>query len=537
MSEEKKKISPSLIVTVVVIIVLLAALVYYATLPPKVEVVPTTVAMPTTIVQTALKTETLPGTTIVKTEERTVVQTISTTPTSTEEVKGATIRVLAVQDPFFFPLQKLLPEFEKKYGVKVILEGVAYNEVHARCVNAFLTKSPDIDVMTIDDNWIGEWTDAGWIVPLNDYIKRDKDEVNPTDFIPEVIHNIEWRGKIGAMPAASYTFLVMYRKDLINALGLKAPPSSLEDYDWWTWDVYMDYIKKMHGAKLGDTTFYGTVIVGQQPAPIVHMWTGIHYGMGGRWFESFPEAPWNFTVRIGDNIGIKAAEYYKELYKYSPPESINYFWFDAGTRFGKGDIGMFIWWSPYAYLVSKAGYMVPEESSVVGKYAVALPPHEPGKPFITSGATWGLSISAYSKHKEAAWLFIKWVSSAETQKKMALQLEPSPYQFCDFSRYSNHEDPELQRYYPWLKTQLIAFKHSMAKGVAPSIPLYFTLEGILGRHLNYILTGKETVNEAMRLVSEEFNSALTENFYIPYIRADYNDTTEAVERLLKELAS
>ncbi len=57
----KGKISLPLIVSVVVIIILLAALVYYATLPPKVEVVPTTV------VQTALKTETLPGTTIVRT--------------------------------------------------------------------------------------------------------------------------------------------------------------------------------------------------------------------------------------------------------------------------------------------------------------------------------------------------------------------------------------------------------------------------------------------------------------------------------------
>jgi DNA-binding beta-propeller fold protein YncE len=54
MSREKEKINLSLVISVVIIIALLAALLYYATLPPKVEVVPTVV--PTTIVQTALKT-------------------------------------------------------------------------------------------------------------------------------------------------------------------------------------------------------------------------------------------------------------------------------------------------------------------------------------------------------------------------------------------------------------------------------------------------------------------------------------------------
>jgi peptide/nickel transport system substrate-binding protein len=94
---EKKKISPSLIIAVVVIIILLAALVYYATFPPKVEVVPTT------IVQTALKTETLPGTTIVRTE---IVTSLITTPppsyTKTipsTPISGGTLKVVEAYEP------------------------------------------------------------------------------------------------------------------------------------------------------------------------------------------------------------------------------------------------------------------------------------------------------------------------------------------------------------------------------------------------------------------------------------------------------
>jgi hypothetical protein len=89
MSGEKKKISSSLIISVVVIIVLLAALVYYATLPPKVEVIPTTVTMPTTIVQTALKTITETET---KTETALITQII--TKTSIIKLKPGSLRIV-----------------------------------------------------------------------------------------------------------------------------------------------------------------------------------------------------------------------------------------------------------------------------------------------------------------------------------------------------------------------------------------------------------------------------------------------------------
>ncbi|MEM3630825.1 MAG: hypothetical protein QXY18_05375, partial [Nitrososphaerota archaeon] len=127
MSEEKSKgkISPSLIVAVVVIIILLAALVYYATLPPKVEVVPTT------IVQTALKTETLPGTTIVRTEVKTTVQTVPVTPTTPSKKETIVI--------WSFPLTT---EEEHKQHLKMMEE-------------AFESKNPDIDLVFEVYPWQG----------------------------------------------------------------------------------------------------------------------------------------------------------------------------------------------------------------------------------------------------------------------------------------------------------------------------------------------------------------------------------------------
>jgi len=145
----------------------------------------------------------------------------------------------------------------------------------------------------------------------------------------------------------------MYRTDLLDQTGMQAPPA--KPAAWWPWDEYMDYVETFD--ELGDN-IYGTVIVGAQPVPIVHMYTQLAVIKGVRWFKQFPEAPWDFTPTINTAKNVETLKYYKKLYEYSPQESINYIWYDAGTAFSKKDIGMFFWWSPYGYLVRQAGYMV-----------------------------------------------------------------------------------------------------------------------------------------------------------------------------------
>ena len=70
-----------------------------------------------------------------------------------------------------------------------------------------------------------------------------------------------------------------------------------------------------------------------------------------------PTPPWDFTPTINSPENVEALAFYKSLYDLSPPESINYVWFDAGTRFSQKDIGMFYWWTPYFYLTKNDGYM------------------------------------------------------------------------------------------------------------------------------------------------------------------------------------
>jgi len=445
------------------------------------------------------------------------------------QAQKATINVLSVQDPFYFALEKAIPQFEKETGIKVNLQGLAYDALHAKLITSFVGKAKGVDVVTVDQMWLSQYAENRWIIPLTPYIKKDKEDVRMDEFIPEVIYSMnEWRGDIYTLPVATYGQFVMYRTDLLKKTGLQTPPA--RPATWWTWDKYMEYIEKFDelGKKI-----YGTVICGAQPVPIVHMYTQLAVSKGVHWFKQFPKAPWDFTPTINTKKNVEALKYYKELYQHSPEEAINYIWFDAGTAFAKKDIGMFYWWTPYGYLIRQAGYMVKEPSPIVGKYDIALLPHQPGVSQTYSLGGWSLGIPTYSGYKEEAWEFIKWATSRKIQKMMAL----TPiYQFDDFAREPLFRDEDCIRLYPWLPTQFYTLKKGNGKITRPPIPIYTTLEGFYGLQLNMAVAGLKSPEAALADAESQFKLVLKQNFYIPYEVASYDDTLENTIKLIKELS-
>ncbi|MCK4804695.1 MAG: sugar ABC transporter substrate-binding protein [Spirochaetes bacterium] len=446
--------------------------------------------------------------------------------TGREEVA---LNVLSVQDPFYFGMELLISEFEEETGIKVNLEGLSYDALHAKIITSFVGKTGGVDVVTVDQMWLSQYADNNWITDLTPYIENDKAEVKMNEFVPEVIYSMnEWRGKIFTMPIAAYGQFVLYRTDLMKKAGLKPPPEKPED--WWTWEKYYEYVKELD--KLGPD-IYGTVICGAQPVPIVHMYTQLAVANGVTWVKNFPEGTWDFTPTINTPDNVKALEFYKALYQHSPPECINYNWFDAGMEFAKKDISMFFWWTPYGSLVRQAGYMVEEPSPVRGKYKISPLPRQPGKKQIYSLGGWSVGIPTYSAAKDEAWEFVKWVTGGEAQKEMGLA---GLQQFNDFCREPLFHDKDLLKVYPWLETQLFTLEEGNGKIARPPFHIYTTLEGFYGLQLNMAVAGIKTPEEALKEVQSQFELALKQNFFLPYVGESYDDTLANTEKLIKELS-
>jgi len=496
---EKKKISPSLIIAVVVIVVLLAALVYYATLPPKVEIVPTTVAMPTTIVQTALKTETLPGTTIVRTEERTIVQTVPVKP-----LEGAKISIIAWISPDVDIIESLTPFFEKETGAKVIWERVSREVWHEKIATSLMAKTGEYDIVWIPTERLPEYVAAGLLEPLDDYIKDPKivsPELNLTDF--PAIPQCKINDKLYLFPVVGYdTVLLFYRTDLfkkygiVDANGNPKPPE--------TWEEYLEVAKKLTLDTDGDgkIDIYGTALFGKIPESIA--WDYIYYlwSWGGEIFD-----PKTYKVTINSPEGVESLKFFVDLlqvHKVVPPGVLTYEYPEVYTAFQTGKIAMCIQWNA-AY----AGFANPKESSLIyDKFDVAL---APGKRLPDGtirrayiGHQWGMALNAYSKNKFAAYKFMEWCMFKRVQKQFALQYGP-----C--GSLSVSQDPEVIAKSPVIKAMGKAMPYVRLWPLTTVTPkIIFSI----ATHANEALAGVKTPKEALDLCAKEIETYLKEAGYL-----------------------
>ena len=446
-----------------------------------------------------------------------------------------TINVLTVGDPWDLALQTVVSQFTEATGIEVKIESLGYVALQARLVNAFLTKTADADVIAVDQMWVSQYADNGWIRSLDEFIKADSDTAID-DFLPEVLYSSNTlRNQVWTLPVGAYAQGIMYRTDVFEAAGLDPLPATLAEAKDWTWEKYFGMLEKLNGMDMDGTTMFGTTVIGAQPVPVVHMYTQLAASYGARWFTKFPEAPWDFTPTINSAENVAALTDWKKLYSWSPPESINYLWFDAGTRFSQGDIAMFYHWTPYFYLVNNEGYLTGTPSPVVDKFKTAvLPTKTADSEQVVSLGGWSLGMPSTSANQDEAWQFIKWATGTEGQKAMGMA-NTKGYQFADFSRLSLYEDAELKKIYPFLDTQLEMMRLGNGKVVRPPAPIYTSLEGVYGLNINQVMSDAMEPKAALDLTQTLFTNIMSGNNMIPYNVDSYDDTLENTKLLIESL--
>jgi multiple sugar transport system substrate-binding protein len=408
---------------------------------------------------------------------------------------GVTLNVLAIQDPFFDPLKNAIPEFEALTGAKVNLEGVEYNGLRNKIVLDNVGGSGTYDIISLDTMWTGEFVEAGYIIPLDDYVNRDAAEFDPGDIPQPLWEAYKWKGKTYGVPLSPYTKLVLYRKDLWEDPNNQSRFKAKYGYDLQppkTWDQFRDMAEFFTGDWGNGQQGYGVAFNAKQGASIVHMFYAYADNFGAKWFKSYPQEPWDFTPMINTPEAVEALEFYVGLRKFAPPEVVDFEWFDTGGAFWNGQVAMIDHWSVYASMASD-----PSQSKIVGNIAAAIPP---GKTEDMAGSQmggWALSINSISKQQDAAWEFVKWATGKETMLKMVTENV-----FDAVSRESVLSDPAVQEKYPWAQTYLESLKVANPE-YKPRIPAYVQMEEVLGVELNAAMLGAVTPQQALDTAQEK----------------------------------
>ena len=122
---------------------------------------------------------------------------------------------------------------------------------------------------------------------------------------------------------------------------------------------------------------------------------------------------------------------------------------------------------------------------------IVAPVAEGMKPTYGIGG-WGLAINADidPKQQEAAWEYIKWVTSPEIQKEMAMMGAGG------YLRPSTVTDPDLQQKYPFLPVLDESFRNGNGE-FRPRIPQYPEIQDLLGTAVNAVLVGEKDAKAAL----------------------------------------
>lgn len=322
-------------------------------------------------------------------------------------------------------------EFIPLTGIDVEWELLPLDRVLSKITAETARRTGAIDIFYCDQAWIGSF--SGDMVDPHALLAK-KDRAYPgydfDDFLaPLVKHVASYKGRLAAIPFDIPVWIMMYRRDLFEELGLSVPRTIPE---------YLAVVQAIYKAKA--PAIYGTA----------EGWKSGHYsllqkittwlwGHGGAFFGA-DERP-----TIDDEKAAAGMEYMLELGRYMPPGVTTWDWFGEARSFAHGRSAIYIGIGEFF-----PSYDDPTSSSVVGLADVAPSPAAlelrssslcgfDETPGMSHHGGSSLGISRYSKNIDAAWLFLQWATSSDvTTRASLLGGGSSPI------RHSNYSDPRIK---------------------------------------------------------------------------------------------
>ncbi len=279
-------------------------------------------------------------------------------------------------------------ELQKRHPDKVIKiqnKTLPYEEIRPQLLEA-LTNGTSIDLISIDQIWLGEFVENGLLTDLTDFVQKGT-------IFPAGFYQANWDG--GVSKSKVYAVWIWtdirglwYWKDILNKSGVN--PDSLK-----TWDGYIASAKKLNEI-LRPEGIEGVHLVGAEHSP--DMWYPYLWMLGGDILEPKPGHPSKgvyWFPSFNSTEGVEALDFIKnqiEIAKVQPQK--NHTW---GSEFVDRKFAVMIEGS---WLPGEFDVKLPEQE--VGFIPMFPVPNQTIQTTTTMGG-WELAIPQTSKNKDLAW--------------------------------------------------------------------------------------------------------------------------------------
>ena len=343
------------------------------------------------------------------------------------------------------------------------------------CQQYWVAKSPDVDVFQIDVIWQG--VAAPHAIDLKKYYREDEIKA----YFPRIIENNTVGGKLVSIPLYTDAGILYYRTDLLEKYGYKEPPK--------TWEELAAMAKKIQSGEraAGNPDFQGFVFEGKASESVsCNALEWIYSYGGGSVIE--PDK----KVTINNPNAIKALDTARSWIGTISPVGVSTYGEEEARNVWQAGNAAFMRNWPYAYALG-----ADPKSAVSGKFDVTVLPKggDNGKNAACLGG-WQLMISAYSKVPDTSADLVRYLSSAELQKKRAIAFSVLPTQPALYS------DPDVLAKNPFFKIMPDVFSNAVARPSTVTGADYNQLSTAFFQNVNNVLNGTELGKDAVARIEE-----------------------------------
>lgn len=303
-------------------------------------------------------------------------------------------------------------------------------------------RDPSVDVFFMDVIWTAEFAAAGWASPLDEILSEEE----RTRVLPAAMRAATWQGNVYGIPAFLDAGLLFYRKDLLEKYRLPVPST-------WT-ELEAQAREILDGERQAELVGY-TGQFQQYEGLVCNMLEFVAANQGRLADDDVSRATLTEPATIGAirwvrdrMIGGIAP---RSVLTYQEPESL--------ALFAQGQAIFHRNW-PYAWEVLNDA----SESRVAGRIGMAPLPHFEHGPSVAVLGGWLYGASAFSRHPREARSFIRFMTSAEMQKRFAAEASLAP------TRSDLYADPEILARHPALALQGAVLRLALPRPVTPLYP-------------------------------------------------------------------
>ena len=311
--------------------------------------------------------------------------------------KGETIDFLTENHPWSNAVVTRLADFTKLTGITVRVDSLQEAQMRQRAATLLQSKSSSFDAFMSLKSFEGTlYASAGWYADIGAMAADTKltdPGYNLIDFGAGLRAGETFNGKLDGIPLNIEGPIVYYRKDIFEKCNI-APPTTL------------DALRAAAATiKACDTSIIPFAARGLKIA-VPYVLSNVIHNMGGDYFASGKPA-------LCGGVGEKAIDWYAGMLKdFGPPGSVNNSFLQLRELYGQGRVAMIFESSNEFGEIMKFAHRADDTQVML------LPPGPGGSHPTIIG--WGLSINAFSKKQDAAWLFVQWATSKAMDGELAL---------------------------------------------------------------------------------------------------------------------